>query len=173
MARYVLQALGHVLAELVQCSTAAWAGRRGWIDNALARQMVWQWAPRRLAAGEAADLDLSSGSGHGRRFRRDLARGRGLFQIGELQLKLIDQPGRAFRGGAEPLMPQPGDGEGQAGDQPGSHIREAELTIDELAQITRIRQQPIEPAQTPNGSTGSTGPTGSTGTSGTTGATNP
>jgi len=27
------------------------------------------------------------------------------------------------------------DGQGQAGDQPGSHIREAELTIDELAQM--------------------------------------
>lgn len=31
--------------------------------------------------------------------------------------------------------PEEGDGEGQAGDQPGQHIREAEMTIDELAEM--------------------------------------
>ncbi|HUQ71393.1 MAG TPA: DUF444 family protein, partial [Planctomycetaceae bacterium] len=30
---------------------------------------------------------------------------------------------------------QDGDGQGEAGDQPGQHIREAELTIDELAEM--------------------------------------
>src|SRR3954468_1669799 len=31
--------------------------------------------------------------------------------------------------------PRPGDGKGQAGDQPGGHILEVELTMEEMAQI--------------------------------------
>ena len=32
-------------------------------------------------------------------------------------------------------QPQPGDGQGEAGDQPGEHILEVDLTLEELAKI--------------------------------------
>ena len=43
--------------------------------------------------------------------------------------------------------PDEGDGQGQAGDQPGQHIREAELTIDELAEMLgqELKLPRIEP----------------------------
>jgi hypothetical protein len=104
--RNEFQRLGHVLAKFAQRPAAARAGRQPRINDALAWQVVRQWAARRLAAGKATNLDRSP-----RHSSRDLALGRGFFQIGKLQLELIDQPDRAFRRRAEPLMAQPGDSE--------------------------------------------------------------
>ena len=110
LARHDLQRLGHVLAELAQHPAAAWAGGRRGIDDALARQMNRQRTARRLFAFEPAHLDRIDA----RRLRRDLGRcfgfGGGLFQVGKLQLELLDQ--RAALGRlSEPLMPQLGDRE--------------------------------------------------------------
>src|SRR3954468_7088052 len=46
-----------------------------------------------------------------------------------------------------PLGPPPGDDEGKAGDQPGGHILEVELTMEELAEILgeELRLPRIEP----------------------------
>jgi hypothetical protein len=110
LARNHLQGLRHVLADLAQSSAAtAWAGRRRRIDHPLARQMLGQRPARRLAPLEAVDRDC-----HGRQGGRlgcHLGFGCGLFQIGELKLELLDQPGAALRGSTEPVMAQLGDGE--------------------------------------------------------------
>ncbi len=81
-----LQRLGHVLAELAQSVVAtAWAGRRHRIDNTLPRQMRRQRPTRRLAALERWHRNLV-GCGH---LRCVLGLRGVLFQIGELQLELI------------------------------------------------------------------------------------
>jgi len=50
LTRDEFQRLGHVLADLAQSVVAtAWAGRRRWIDDALARQMRGQRTARGLA----------------------------------------------------------------------------------------------------------------------------
>jgi hypothetical protein len=80
------QRLGHVLADLAQSVVAtAWAGRRHRIDNTLPRQMLRQRPARRLTAREWRHRNLV-GCGH---LRRGLGLRGVLFQIGELQLELI------------------------------------------------------------------------------------
>ena len=90
LARHDLQRLGHVLAELAQHAAAAWARRRRGIDDVLARQMLRQRAARRLLPLEAAHRRLIGIRGS-RDLRRRLGFGRGLFQVGKLQLELLDQ----------------------------------------------------------------------------------
>src|ERR1700722_6891676 len=56
--RHMLQRLGHVLADLAQRAAAAARARgRCRMDDALTRQMLRQWPPRRpLAAAAAAAI---------------------------------------------------------------------------------------------------------------------
>ena len=110
LARDQLQRLGHVLAQLVQGAAAARAGRRRRIDDALARQMLGQRPARRLAPLEGLHLDLRLAAAAvaicaaASRLRCIL------LQLGKLQLELLEH-GAAFRGLAEPLVPQLGDRE--------------------------------------------------------------
>ena len=100
--RNELQRLGHVLADLAQPAVAAaWAGRRRRIDDALARQMRGQRTARRLAPLERWHRDLLGC----RQLRRGLGLRRILFQVGKLQLKLIEQRA-TLRGLSELLVPQ-------------------------------------------------------------------
>lgn len=86
LARNELQHLGYVLADLAQpVVPAAWAGRRHPIDNALPWQVLRQRPARRLAALERGHCNPISC----RQLRRSLGLCRILFQIGELQLELI------------------------------------------------------------------------------------
>ena len=113
--RHELQRLGDVLAELAQRpAAAARAGRRRRIDDALARQMLGQRPARRLAPLER--WHRRSCSARCRHPCRRLGLRRILFQLGELQLELIEQRA-ALRGLPEPLVPQLGDRELQLLDQ--------------------------------------------------------
>src|SRR3984893_4357198 len=99
LARNELQRLGHVLADLAQSAiTTTWADRRCGINDALARQMRGQRTARGLAPLERRHRNRL---GHRRRF--------GLcnifFQVGELQLKLIEQRA-TLRRLSELLVPQ-------------------------------------------------------------------
>ena len=122
LARNELQRLGHVLADLAQgAAAAARAGQGRRIDDALARQMLGQRPARRLAPLERRHRDLLA-----RRRCRQPRRGLGLrgilFQVGELQLELLEQRA-AFRGLAEPLVPQLGDRELELLDQQRAVLR--------------------------------------------------
>ena len=81
-----IERLGDVLADLGELAVAAArAARRGWVNDAPARQIGGKVAPRRLTPREALHLDVLR-----LRLRLFLALGRS--QLLELQLQLINEP---------------------------------------------------------------------------------
>ena len=102
--RHQLQRLGHVLAQLVQRTAAARAGRGHRVDHALARQMLGQRPARRLAPRERLHRHALRRGDLFRRLRLGLI----LLQLEQLQLELIQQR-PSLRRLAEPLMLQLGD----------------------------------------------------------------
>jgi len=93
----MLQHLSHVLADLAQRGAAA-ARTRRWrrMHDALARQLSWQWPPRRPLAFEGFHLDDDSSRCGVSEFSLCLRLCRILFQVSELKLKLL-QDGAALR----------------------------------------------------------------------------
>jgi hypothetical protein len=79
------------------------------MDEALARQVVGQGPPGRLAALEGVDRRGRSALSV-RRDRRSLELGRALLQLLERERELLE-PGAALRGRAEALVPELGDAE--------------------------------------------------------------
>ena len=90
--------------------------RRRRIDDALARQMLGQRPARRLAPLESLAPSIFSRPPLRCHLRRRLGLGRVLFEVGELQLELLEERA-ALRGLAEPLVAQLGDRELQLLDQ--------------------------------------------------------
>ena len=103
--RHQLQGLGDVLAQLMQGTAAARAGRRHRIDHALARQVLGQRPPRRLAASDRFHRHALRCGDLFRRFGLRLV----LLELAQLQLELVQQRPPLGRL-AVLLMPQPGDG---------------------------------------------------------------
>jgi hypothetical protein len=101
LARHQLQALGHVLAQLVQNPAAARAGRRNRIDHALARQVLGQRPPGRLAPLERLHRHALRHGDLFRRLRLDLI----LLELEQLQLELVQQ-GTPLRRLPEPIVLQ-------------------------------------------------------------------
>src|SRR2546430_957226 len=103
-------------------AAAAWAGQRRRIDDAFARQMLRERTARRLAPFEGLHRYLVARR-HGCRHPRGRLGLRGiLFQIGELQLELIEQPA-SLRGLSEPLMTKLPDRELELLDQQRAVLR--------------------------------------------------
>src|SRR5215218_3787454 len=101
--RHQLQALGHVLAKLVQRAAAARAGRWYRIDDTLARQVIGQRPAGRLATGKGL-------TGHARRsgdLQPRLRLGLIFLKLEQLQLELLQQR-TALRRLPEPFMLQLG-----------------------------------------------------------------
>jgi hypothetical protein len=104
--RLALERLGDILAQLADRAAALGAGARRRIDDALARQVLRQWAAGRLASTSRARRRLHYRGGDlGCRllFRHTL------LELGELQLELLDQLGATLGGLAEPLAAHPGE----------------------------------------------------------------
>ena len=114
LARNDLQRLGDVLAQLRQARAAtAGAGRRPGNDDPLARQMLGERLARRALAGEGRNL-----GGPGRRtLGGELILGGRGFQLLELQLELVEQPGAALGALAEAIAPELLDLQLEMGDQ--------------------------------------------------------
>ena len=108
LARDQLQRLGHVLAQLVQNAAAAWAGRGRRIDHTLARQVLRQRPARRLASLERLHVDLGGCRRSGRQPRLGFRLRGILLHVGERELQLLEH-GAAFRGLAEPFVPELGN----------------------------------------------------------------
>lgn len=118
LARDELQRLGHILAELAQSVVAAaWASRRHWIHKTLPRQMLRQRPARRFAPLERGHRNLL-GCGH---LRGGLGLRGVLLEIGELQLKLVQQCA-ALGGLSELLVPQLLDREFELLDEQGPRV---------------------------------------------------
>jgi len=109
LSRDHLQHLGHVLADFAQGFAAA-AGTHRWagIDDAFARQVFRQGPARRFAPLERNHRNLFPRRRRCCDLGRRLALRCGLFQIGEVQFKLIQQRA-AFGGLSVSLVTQPCD----------------------------------------------------------------
>ena len=99
LSRHHLQRFGDILAHPHDpVGSAARAGRGGLDHEPLARQVLWKRLADGLAPVEATNLcRLLCGL-----LGADGIFGRGGFQLLELQLELVDQPGGAF--GAVPIL---------------------------------------------------------------------
>jgi len=114
LAGHDLQCLGDVLSELRQARAAtAGAGRRPGNDHPLARQMFGERLARGALAGEGRD---AGGLGHRLLCGEIIFGGRG-FQLLELQLELVKQPGAALGTLAEAIAVELLDPQLEVGDQ--------------------------------------------------------
>jgi hypothetical protein len=82
-------------------AAAARATRRRRYHDPLARQVRRQWPSCRALPGMFSDHGF--GCSLAGEFGRGLVLGRGLLELGQLELELGDEPGAALAGGAEPL----------------------------------------------------------------------
>jgi hypothetical protein len=109
-ARDDIEGFGDDLADLGQPAPAAAAARRRRRNHdPLARQMCWQRSPAGLLADMPAD-----GRADIRRAGVDRRLGRGLLELGQLELELVDEPSAPLAGLAEPLASRLGQQQLQA-----------------------------------------------------------
>ena len=95
-ARYVIQGLGHVLADPAQGTATMRAGAGRWVQYFFTRKMVGQWPARRL-------LRLERGLDRRRHDRRGDCQALGLIGLQGLdrQLELLDLARQLLRGASE------------------------------------------------------------------------
>jgi transposase len=102
------EGFGDRLPELGQRAAATGAGRRTGDHHALAWQVSWQWAVHRLAPRHRAAIRSSGGIGDG------LILAGGGLEILKVELHLVEQLAATLGGGAEAVVLELGD---QQGDQ--------------------------------------------------------
>ena len=116
--RHAFEGLGDVLAELADRAAALGAGAGRGVDDPLARQVLRQGSAGRLAGAIRSWRPIDRRCGD---LGRGLCFGRGLLELAQLQLELVDQPPPRSAGLAELLAPGLGEQQLQALDlQPGA-----------------------------------------------------
>ena len=99
----MIQRLGDIFTQLRQaCTATARAGGRSGNDHPLARQVFGEGLARRSLTDEGRNL----GGPGGRSLCLQLILCRRGFELLELQLELVEQPGTALGALAEPLAPK-------------------------------------------------------------------